>query len=339
MWQPKFHLTSQLLLSIANIERLYGQIEALKIPQNLELNLTRQNMIESSYASNKIEGNPLTLPEVTNLLLDDRVPANRSEKEVVNYFSLLKRLPQFLSLPISLDLITSLHAELLKGVDASAGNIRNVKVVVGRTGKEGENTTLRVKHDPPYHTRDKINQRLTELITWINSAGTTHPFLKAGIFHHEFVYIHPFEDGNGRICRLLSALICIREGYQINRYFILDDYYDIDRHQYSDLLHTADTGDKSQWLQYFCDGVKYSLQSAFGRLKIAMRTLSVPNRPTRRESEVLAMFDNQKEITSSEVVSKLEVTRQQAHNLLTALIDKGFVAKRGSTKSSYYILK
>lgn len=339
MYKPTYTLTTELLTTVSAIERFYGQVEALKIPQILELNLTRQNMIQSSYASNKIEGNPLTLPEVTNLLLDDRIPANRSEKEVVNYFGLLKNLSSYSLLTLTLEFITSLHGKLLKDVDNTAGNIRNVKVVVGRTGKEGDNTTLRVKHDPPYHTSGKISQGLTELISWMQYDNNTQPVLKAGIFHHEFVYLHPFEDGNGRICRLLTALIMVKSGYLINRYFILDDYYDIDRHQYSDMLHSADNGDKTQWLTYFCDGMKYSLQSSLSRLKTAMRTLSVPNRPTRRENEVLVMFDNQQEITSSDIVKQLKVTRQQAHNLLTALIDKGFVEKRGTTKSSYYVMK
>jgi len=339
MWKPFYKLTPDLLFRIATIERLYGQIEGLKIPQNLELNLTRQNMIQSSYASNKIEGNPLTLPEVTNLLLDDRVPANRSEKEVVNYFDTLKKLPQWRNQPVSVEFVTSLHGKLLEGVDKTAGNIRNVKVVVGRTGNEGGNTTLRVKHDPPFHTREEISKQLDERIQWTQSDRDTHACIQAGIFHHEFVYIHPFEDGNGRICRILTALILLKAGYQINRYFILDDYYDIDRHQYSDMLHSADTGDKTAWLQYFCDGIRYSLQSALGRLKTAMRTLSIPNRPTKREQEVLTIIDEQKELTSTDIAKKLSITRQQAHNLLKSLVKKGFLERKGSTKSSYYILK
>ena len=90
MFKPKYKVSPKLLANIATIERLYGQIEAIKIPSKLELNLIRENLIESSYASNKIEGNPITLPEVTNLILDDRIPVNRDEKEIVNYFNILK---------------------------------------------------------------------------------------------------------------------------------------------------------------------------------------------------------------------------------------------------------
>jgi len=81
MFNPKYRLSRKLLQNITKIERFYGQIESLKIPSKLELNLTRSNLIVSAYASNKIEGNPITLPEATNLILDDRIPVNRDEKE------------------------------------------------------------------------------------------------------------------------------------------------------------------------------------------------------------------------------------------------------------------
>ena len=82
MFQPKFTLSAKLLTNITEIERFYGRLEALRVPQNLQLNLERRNLIRSSYISNSIEGNPLSLPEVTNLLLSSRLPVNRDEKEV-----------------------------------------------------------------------------------------------------------------------------------------------------------------------------------------------------------------------------------------------------------------
>src|SRR3989338_9422453 len=143
MFQPKFQLTHRLLSEIAQTERLYGQIEALKIPSKLEINLSRENLLQSSYSSNKIEGNPLTLPEVTNLLLDDRVPVNRSEKEVVNYLAILKNLDEYTNDKFSVGLTAEIHKLLLSGVDDSAGKIRNVKVVVGKMRREEGSATLR----------------------------------------------------------------------------------------------------------------------------------------------------------------------------------------------------
>ena len=163
--------------------------------------------------------------------------------------------------------------------------------------------------------------------------------LKAGIFHHEFVYVHPFEDGNGRTCRLLTALILQKYQYQINKYFVLDDYYDIDRELYSSSLNKADKGDKTFWLEYFTDGVKYSLQSALGKIEAGFSKLQFDLRPTTREQDVLFLVQTYHQLTSNNVVNELNISRQQAHKLLKSLVEKGLLTKKGFTKNSYYVLR
>ncbi|MGI5827672.1 MAG: Fic family protein [Patescibacteria group bacterium] len=339
MFQPKYTLTNKLFSNVATSERLYGQIEALRLPEKLHLNLKRKNLVESAYYSNKIEGNPMTLPEVTNLLLDSRVPVNRDEKEVANYFDMLEKLNEYTETSITTDFVANIHGRLFTNIHEKAGEFRNEIVAVGRYTGEGDNVSFKVKHLPPFHAQSEIRQALGELLDWVNHQQELPIVIKAGIFHHEFVYIHPFEDGNGRVCRILSALQFLKANYRINKYFILDDYYDLDRIQYSDMLHSADEGDKTQWLEYFSDGVKYSLQSALAKAQNAVRTLKIAERPTAKERVVLTMMTKQPEITSKEVSQNLGVSRQQAHNLLSSLVEKGLVERKGTTKSSYYMLK
>lgn len=336
MLTPKFELTPKLLTNLTEIERYYGQLEGIRIPRQLFLNIERTNLIQSSYASNSIEGNPLSVGEVTNLILSDRMPANRSEKEIVNYFSILKRLETEKAKPLTLEYILKLHRELLTGVnDEIKGQIRNVPIVVGRKNVDKK---LFVKHNPPFHTSTKIENAIKELLKWLLTSKEP-AILRAGIFHHEFVYLHPFEDGNGRICRLLTAFILLKNNYQINKYFVLDDYYDIDRELYSDSLHSADLGNKTLWLEYFAEGVKYSLQSALGRIQEGLTKLAFDIRPSPREQQALELIKEYKEITSQDLVKEFHITRQQAHNLLKSLSDKGFLEKKGATKKSFYVLK
>lgn len=340
-FQPNYKLTQKLLTNITKIERLYGQIEGLRIPKKLELNLQRNNLIQSSYVSNSIEGNPLSLQEVTNLLLGDRMPANRDEKEVKNYFGLLQDLKNYIDKKISLEIIKEIHQKLLVSVKGQiAGQIRDKKIVVGKyVGEEKETLSLEVKHEPPFHQKVKIIKALKELSLWLKNDKQLPTVIKAGVYHHHFVYIHPFLDGNGRVCRLLTALVFLQNNYLINKYFVLDDYYDIDRLQYSDKLHSADTGDKTEWLEYFSDGVKYSLQGSLSRVKQALLSLRVEERPSPKEKQVLEIIQERKEITSPEVALELKVSRQQAHRLLKSLVEKGFLAKKGKTKKSYYYFK
>lgn len=336
MLNPKFTLTQKLLKNLTEIERYYGQLEGIRIPQELQLNLERTNLIQSSYASNSIEGNPLSVGEVTNLILNDRAPSNRSEKEILNYFSILKKLDKKKTESFNSSLILSIHKELLTGInDRIKGQIRNVPIVVGQKRIDQQ---IIIKHNPPFHDRIAIENALNDLTKWILSTKDS-PILAAGIFHHEFVYLHPFVDGNGRVCRLLTALILLSHNYQINKYFVLDDYYDIDRELYSDSLHSADLGDKTTWLEYFTDGVKYSLQSALGRVQEGLAKLSLDIRPSPREGQALEIVRQYKEITSTDLVRELNVSRQQAFNLLKSLSKKGFLDKKGTTKNSFYVLK
>lgn len=340
MLKPNYTLTDKILNNISEVGRFYGRLEGLRIPKKLWLNLERQNLIQSSYVSNSIEGNPLSFPEVTNLLLDDRVPANKNEKEVKNYFELLKSLPNYKDRPFSLVLTKEIHKRLLSGVnDAIAGRVRNSKVVVGRSRQGEGESGLFVKHEPPHHARAEIENTLRELFSWLERKEDIPIIIQSGVFHHHFVFIHPFSDGNGRVCRLLTALVFIKNGYRINKYFVLDDYYDIDRRLYSDKLHSADSGDKTEWLEYFSDGVKYSLQSSLGRIKSAVSGLKIEGQPTPREEKVLKILQEREEITSSDLAERLEISRQQAYNLLNSLLEKGFVGKKGKTKASYYFLK
>ncbi|MCL4353189.1 Fic family protein [Patescibacteria group bacterium] len=335
MFTPKFTLTPKLLTNLTEIERFYGQLEGIRIPKQLELNLERTNLIESSYASNSIEGNPLSVGEVTNLLLNDRVPTNRSEKEVVNYFLILKNLEERKNEAFDLAVILAIHKQLLDGVnDDIKGKIRNVPIIVGKRQPD----QIIIKHNPSRHDRKSIEIALNQLTNWLEKTDISS-ILKAGIFHHEFVYLHPFEDGNGRVCRLLTALILLSADYRINKYFVLDDYYDVDRSLYSDSLHSADWGDKTNWLEYFTDGVKYSLQSALGRVREDVAKLSLDIRPSPKEHQALEIARQYKELTSSDLVKELNITRQQAFNLLKSLTEKGFLEKKGATKSSFYILR
>ena len=340
MLQPKFTLSSEIITNLTKIERIYGQLEGLRIPKKLELNLERDHLIKSTYISNSIEGNPLSLPEVTNLLLGDRVPANRDEREVKNYYDLLKSLDQYVDQPLTLATITDLHGKLLKSVDNEiAGTIRNTRVIVGGYETENGIPKLHVKHEPPFHKKLEIEQALTDLLNWVEQDKNTSPLLKIGIFHHQYVYIHPFVDGNGRTCRLLTALIFLKYHYQINKYFVLDDYYDLDRFEYSDKLSSADKGNKSEWLTYFTDGVKYSLQSALSRIETAMQSEKVADRPTPKEQAILTYLSSHAEVTSQDLVAEFNISRQQAHKLLAGLVDKGYVQKKGDTKGSFYKLK
>lgn len=345
MFETKFSYTTTIINQIASLERFYGQLTAQKLIPSFSLRLTEENRILATHYSTSIEGNPLTPHEVTNVVLDERIPTNKSEREVKNYFDLLIHISVMAQkrIAITTDFMLMLHRRLMDGiVIKQPGEIRGSGVIVGHRNMAAGLVT---KHNPPAHTKEGIEKLLNEIFDWLHKPSDMHPLIRAGILHHQLAYIHPFFDGNGRIARLLTSYYLLLEHYEVTKYFILDDYYDIDRLEYSDKLHSADTGDKTAWLEYFLEGISYSLKSALGRIEKlsgdVMEKVKGDKRAlvTKREEDVLQVVIAKKQIKTSDIQSALGVTRQQGQFLLSSLVDKGILQKFGKTKNSYYELQ
>lgn len=347
MFKPNYIISPKLLTNLTKIERFYGQIETENLIPSVALRLQNSNIALATHHSTSIEGNPLTPTEVTNVILGDRIPTTKAEKEVRDYFEALVHLDSYKQDKHKLDssLILELHGLAMRHAkDMRIGQYRNSKVVVGHTEIIDGSATIKVKHDPPAHTESDIEKLINELILWFEADKDTPAILKAGIFHHWFVYIHPFFDGNGRVTRLVTSYLLMLSGYEVSRYFIIDDYYDIDRLLYSDMLHSADEGNHTEWLEYFTEGLVYSLQAAIGKIneykEAKLEHVKGDNRAlvTKREEDVLRIVMELKTVRSSDISKRFDVTRQQAFRLLDSLVEKQILEKKGKTKASYYKL-
>ncbi len=344
MYSPLFKLTPQIVNHIGTIERLYGQLISERLIPSLSLKLTQENQILATHYSTSIEGNPLSPLEVTNLLLDDSIPTTKSEKEVKNYFNALNYVSVISQTrkQLTIELILELHKRVMLGIDLKKpGIFRNSGVVVGHRNMSG----LVVKHNPPAHTAKGIESKLAELLEYINTPSVYSPLILSGILHHEIAFVHPFYDGNGRVTRLMTTYYLLIHGYEVTKYFILDDYYDIDRMEYSDKLHAADNGDKTEWLEYYLEGISHSLMAAHEKIhdltERQIESIKGDKRVlvTNREEDVLQILVELKKIKTQDVVKRLSVSRQQAQSLLHNLVEKGILERIGVTKSSYYQLK
>ena len=186
-------------------KKVIGQHRPL--PESVVSNLRDYLLVEWTYNSNAIEGNTLTLQE-TKIVLEGITVGGKSlleHFEVINHREAIFYVEDIVSRrePLTEYLIRQLHYLVLKNIrDRDAGSYREVNVFI--TGS---------RHIPPMNSL--VPPMMRELTDWLNSteALKLHPVEKAARFHHDFVYIHPFVDGNGRTGRLLMNLLLMQDGY------------------------------------------------------------------------------------------------------------------------------
>jgi len=257
MFEPNFRRTDPLIEMITRIEVARDRILRSPIVPRWEAELRREAVARSAHHSTSIEGNPLSLEEVTQLLAGRDVLARpRDRQEVLNYAAVLRYIDRHLmgrERPVTEEAIRRLHGLVMNDILPAdeIGRYRRVPVIVA------VRATGAVKYRPP--DWEKMPGLMADLVAWLNSprAAGLMPVLEAGIAHCEFVRIHPFTDGNGRTARALATLILAQRDFDTKRFFALDEYYNQDRAGYYEALGSVDarTQDLTEWLEYFVQGI------------------------------------------------------------------------------------
>jgi len=192
---PPFDITPKILNLTAEISTMIGRLEEarLKIPL---VDLRRQVDVSSIHSSCVIEGNTLTLDQATDVINGKRVIGPKKDiLEIKNAHKLYGMINEFN--PSQEKDILRAHKILMEGLVASAGEFRKTGVVVATQGKV-------IHTAPPYK---KVGELISQLFDFINQAKNLHQLITSSIFHYEFEFIHPFEDGNGRTGRFWQTLM------------------------------------------------------------------------------------------------------------------------------------
>ncbi len=345
MFKPNFQRTDFLIEMIARIEVARDRILRAPIVPRWEAELRQEALARSAHHSTSIEGNPLSLEEVTDLLAGRNVLAHAREKqEVLNYAEVLRYVDlHFLGQeqPITEQTILHLHALVAKDVlpPAESGQYRRVPVIVGIPA------TGEVVYRPP--DWDDVPELMADLITWLNSSGAAAlmPVLEAGIAHYELVRIHPFVDGNGRAARALATLILAQRDFDTKRFFALDEYYNQDRSNYYEALRSADsTHDLTEWLEYFVQGIAVEIVRVERRVeelenlyRIQSETEQISLNP--RQIRLLDYLRQSRgHISNREYQTLFGVSKRTASNDLGELTNHGLLAVEGAGRTTKYRL-
>ena len=224
-------LTNEILKKISAIDENRFSLKTIELPPITKNRLRKNSKKKSSYASNKIEGNPLTEAQANAAIeRDAHQHFLKPEQEVRNYFLALNLLEEKLKNkePFSKELLLEVQAMVEKGASKEKIGFRG-EMPPGVLFAVYDSESGVPEYIPPEYT--DIPGLLDELVEYVNTTDD-HPLIIAAIVHYQLVTIHPFEDGNGRTARLMSGYILDFYGYGFNGIGSLEEYFAYDPDEY-----------------------------------------------------------------------------------------------------------
>lgn len=335
----KVSLSNEILKYITEIDKNRYQVHDVKIPNSVASKLRKNSKKKSSYASNKIEGNPLSEKQVDEVIdSDERRHFLRPEQEVRNYFLALNYLEKERKkeTKFSKKLILDVQKLVEKGASKEKLGLRG-PMPPGVLFAVYDTQTGNPDYIPPEYT--DIPVLLDELVEYVNTTDD-HPLIVAAVVHYQLVTIHPFEDGNGRTARLMSGYILDINGYDFNGIGSLEEYFAYDVNEYYESIQMGlpvlyylgrdNPPHPEIWICYFLRMMQLysgkvkelSLSSGKDELEGSLSYLKT------KEKELLSLLINKskQEFTPIEISKEIGVTNKTVINRLSVLAKNGFVA-------------
>ncbi len=344
MFKPNFRYTDKIVKNLTTIAGARAVILNAHLIPKWEVSLRKDALIRSAHSSTAIEGNPLSIDEVTDLASGRDIMVRRKDKqEILNYIEALEKISKFADKNpfLSKDFL-EIHKIVTKDTlenPRDEGVFRNRQVIVGNR------ITGQVVFMPP--PTEQVPGLTDDFFAWFNSPEVNEMdhVIEAGIMHYEIVRIHPFIDGNGRTARVMAAIVLFKRGFDVKRFFALDDYYDHDRRAYYHALKTVDPNscDITAWLEYFTNGVAVSIEAVKKKIIGLSRDIKALKDKgqialTERQMKIVERIIQNERIAISNVSKEFGVTRQAALKEMNKLIGLKVVQLKGKGRGAYYVL-
>lgn len=223
-------------------------------PEMLE-NLRHVAMIQSTESSNRLEGITADIERIKEIVAEKTTPTNRSEAEIAGYRDVLSTIHgNHRNIPFSAGMVLQLHRDLMKYSGKEGGRWKSAQNEITQINPNG---TRQIRFMPvePFQTQDfmtSLHQRFNQLI----SRQTIDPLILISLYVFDFLCIHPFLDGNGRMARLLTVLLLYQHDFEVGRYISLERIIEQSKESYYDTLYRSSQGwhegrhDILPWMEY-----------------------------------------------------------------------------------------
>lgn len=348
MQEPKIAVTQELLKLIAEIDEFKGKWEALKhmSPERLR-QLRKVATIESIGSSTRIEGAKLTDMQVETLLSNLTATSfkSRDEQEVAGYAEAMDIIFQaYEDMAITENHIRQLHQTLLRHSNKDErhrGDYKKLDNHVVAIDEQGKEIGVVFETATPFDTP----REMEELVRWVNKAiaeNSLHPLLVVAVFIVVFLAIHPFQDGNGRLSRILTTLMLLRAGYVYVPYASLESVVEDNKDLYYKALRRTqttlktDAPDWEPWLGFFLRCLKKQKANLAAKIEkekagddTALPALSV---------QVLDLLKKHERLTIAEIVEYTGANQNTLKVRLRELVAVGRIQRHGKARATWYSL-
>ncbi|MDR1498903.1 MAG: Fic family protein [Rickettsiales bacterium] len=336
-------ITVEMLSIIAELERFNGKWETMeKIAEKRLISLKKISTIESIGSSNRIEGNKLTDIEIETVLskIDKTSFRSRDEQEVAGYAELMEIIfENYNQIQLTDNYIKQLHKILLQHTDKDQrhrGEYKKLSNAVAAYDAKGGEIGIIFETATPF----EVPMKMEELIKWTNTnleEKLLQPLIVIGIFIVNFLAIHPFQDGNGRLSRALTSLLLLKSGYRYIPFSSLESIVEKNKDEYYRSLRQTQKTLKTEkqnyenWLLFFLKMLREQKRILESKMPKEME-INLP----KLAGDILSLFDMQSIITINDVVEKLCTNINTAKKSIKLLLDKDYIIKHGTTKGVWY---
>ena len=293
---------------------------------------------QSTEASNEIEGIRTTNSRLVRLMNDKATPINRDEKEILGYRYALSLIHEsFEYIPIRSNYILQLHKEMYQFMDVSFGG--KFKDTYNEIDAIHEDGTKEVVFRPldPFETPIAV-ENLCEEYNRVIEEHEIDPLLVIPVFIHDFLCIHPFNDGNGRLSRLLTTLLLYKSGFVVGRYISLEKKIQITKQEYYDALSRSSVGwrddenDDTPFVAYLLGIILAAYRDFEERVDLTSRQLSAKEMVINAVNRKIGRF------TKTDIMELCpEIGSSSVESSLKQLCEDGVIEKRGGGRSTYYV--
>lgn len=327
---------------ISHIDRFDASWTAIEKKEGQSLKQLKSiATVRSVGASTRIEGSKMSDEEVEVLLknIDITKLEDRDSQEVVGYFETLDILSEsYPDIDISENSLKNLHNILMKHSKKDEwhkGNYKQHSNAVEVTHPDGVKQIIFQTTEAGFPTQDAMRR----LIEWYMNDIKTHSLVKCALFAYEFLSIHPFQDGNGRLSRLISTLLLLKNGYNWIQYVSLEHEIENRKTEYYRVLRSCQTQrpneNLSEWVIFFFDALKNIQEQLMKKLEVS----GIEYQMSPREKAVITFIGNHPGCKSGNIAHKLGIPNPTIKRILPDLIKKNQIEKHGIGPGTNYTLK